>query len=67
MQTSLIDNNSQKEPHSGLRLGNRLIDQVILDEEVKLRKFVLLPYIQNHALALDKNKVYCNNFKVILE
>lgn len=58
MQTSLIDNNSQKEPHSGLRTGNRLIDQVILDEEVKLRKFVLLPYIQNQALALDKNKVY---------
>lgn len=57
MQSSIVDNNSQKEPHSGLRIGNRLIDQVTLDDEVKLRKYVLLPQVQTQAPILDNGKV----------
>lgn len=54
-------NKSNNDNVNGLRIIDRKIQQVILDDELKIRKNVILSQINRIAVNLDKEKVFFVN------
>lgn len=54
----MLLNKSNNDNVNGLRIIDRKIQQVILDDELKIRKNVILSQINRIAVNLDKEKVF---------
>lgn len=57
----MLLNKSNNDNVNGLRIIDRKIQQVILDDELKIRKNVILSQINRIAVNLDKEKVFFVN------